>query len=81
MNIKLCNKCESENENYKHEDKNGHYHKVFVLLRCKSYKCLTFNNRDDNSALNMIKITKEILKNQKKPYTKQCVLTSVIIIR
>ena len=64
---KLCNKCGSENENYKHKGEDGHCHKVWGLLRCKSDKCLTFHNRDDNSALNMIKITKEIFKNGTRP--------------
>ena len=69
---KYCNKCEKVLENY--FDEEGKL--IWGLKCCKNMKCkppktesniVRIHNRDINATMNMLKIVKELIKNNKRP--------------
>lgn len=84
---KMCNRCENELIHIKKEvKKNGEIKEaeLWGLLRCSNLQCKvrtkkgelksTILNRDDNAALNMLKITKSLLAGLGRPikYCREC---------
>jgi len=63
---KLCNKCSCVTANVEKKIK-GKVVKIWKLLRCKSEKCLTYHNRDENACRNMKKIVESLIKGKGRP--------------
>ena len=64
---KLCNICESPCKNKIIHTEENEPKKVWRILRCSNKNCKIYHNRDINSCMNMHKIVRSYIMNNKRP--------------